>query len=116
MRFGRAWLAALLAAGTVLVLAVPAPASAGPDLTALAGSSVRSPIAGERFYFVMTDRYRNGDPSNDTGGSGMSPVFSKRDATVLKGRLAACPLETKADGVGFSPHERLSPLPVFKPE
>lgn len=28
----------------------------------------RSPIAGERFYFVMTDRYRDGDPSNNTGG------------------------------------------------
>ena len=26
------------------------------------------------------------------------------------------PHENKADGVGFFPHERLSPLPVFKPE
>lgn len=28
----------------------------------------RSPIAGERFYFVMTDRYRDGDRLNNTGG------------------------------------------------
>jgi alpha-amylase len=29
---------------------------------------VRSPIAGERFYFVMTDRYRDGNPANNRGG------------------------------------------------
>ena len=69
MRFGRAWLAGLLATGAALLLAVPAPASEGPDPSVLAGASVRSPIAADRFYFVMTDRYRNGDPSNDTGGA-----------------------------------------------
>lgn len=29
---------------------------------------VRQPGSDERFYFVMTDRFANGDPSNDTGG------------------------------------------------
>ncbi len=29
---------------------------------------VRSPVADEMIYFVMTDRFANGDPSNDTGG------------------------------------------------
>ncbi len=27
-----------------------------------------SPFASQRVYFVMTDRYRNGDPANDRGG------------------------------------------------
>ncbi|SKC50310.1 pullulanase-type alpha-1,6-glucosidase [Krasilnikoviella flava] len=29
---------------------------------------VRQPGSDERFYFVMTDRFADGDPSNDTGG------------------------------------------------
>ncbi|MFC6285892.1 pullulanase-type alpha-1,6-glucosidase, partial [Nocardioides sp. GCM10027114] len=35
---------------------------------ALAGSSLRTPLTRERFYFVMADRFANGDPSNDRGG------------------------------------------------
>ncbi len=34
----------------------------------LAGPSLREALTGERFYFVMTDRFANGDPSNDLGG------------------------------------------------
>lgn len=30
--------------------------------------SLRAPLTRERFYFVMTDRFANGDPTNDTGG------------------------------------------------
>ena len=30
--------------------------------------SLRQPLTRERFYFVMTDRFANGDPSNDAGG------------------------------------------------
>ena len=30
--------------------------------------SLREPLTRERFYFVMTDRFANGDPSNDRGG------------------------------------------------
>lgn len=30
--------------------------------------SLRAPLTRERFYFVMTDRFANGDPSNDRGG------------------------------------------------
>ena len=29
---------------------------------------MRAPLASERIYFVMSDRYANGDPSNDRGG------------------------------------------------
>jgi glycosidase len=48
-------------AGPPARLAVPPPASA---------------LASDRIYFVMPDRYANGDPSNDTGG-----VTGNRNAT-----------------------------------
>ncbi|UFN43842.1 pullulanase-type alpha-1,6-glucosidase [Nocardioides okcheonensis] len=34
----------------------------------LAGTSLRTPLTRENFYFVMADRFANGDPTNDTGG------------------------------------------------
>src|SRR3954468_9565460 len=33
-----------------------------------ANHSLRAPLTGESFYFVMADRFFNGDTSNDTGG------------------------------------------------
>jgi glycosidase len=49
-----------------------APAVAQPGLTradrSLARSSLREDLTHERFYFVMADRFANGDPSNDDGG------------------------------------------------
>lgn len=50
-------------------MAAPAPPS-GALLESLSQLPVRAAIASQRIYFVMTDRYRNGDPSNDTGGLG----------------------------------------------
>ena len=42
---------------------------ASPTPTAqLAGTSLRDDLTRERFYFVMADRFENGDPTNDTGG------------------------------------------------
>ncbi|WP_238165908.1 pullulanase-type alpha-1,6-glucosidase [Kribbella caucasensis] len=35
---------------------------------ALASPSLRQDLTKERFYFVMADRFANGDPTNDTGG------------------------------------------------
>lgn len=35
---------------------------------ALARNSLRTPLTRERFYFVMADRFANGDPTNDRGG------------------------------------------------
>ena len=35
---------------------------------ALAGNSLREDLTREQFYFVMTDRFANGDTANDTGG------------------------------------------------
>ncbi|USQ77056.1 pullulanase-type alpha-1,6-glucosidase [Ornithinimicrobium cryptoxanthini] len=35
---------------------------------ALAGDSLRKPVTSEQFYFVMADRFANGDETNDRGG------------------------------------------------
>ncbi|MGZ4750476.1 MAG: pullulanase-type alpha-1,6-glucosidase [Oryzihumus sp.] len=45
---------------------LPGPATAADK--ALAGSSLRGPLTRERFYFVMADRFANGNPANDSGG------------------------------------------------
>jgi glycosidase len=44
------------------------PGAATPADAALAGNSLRQPLTREQFYFVMTDRFANGDPTNDLGG------------------------------------------------
>ncbi|HEX3057172.1 MAG TPA: alpha-amylase family glycosyl hydrolase [Gaiellaceae bacterium] len=62
------------ASGLVLVIALLLVAAAsgahraGPSLAALAVPAPDSALASERIYFVMTDRYADGDPANDTGG------------------------------------------------
>ncbi|MEA2144054.1 MAG: hypothetical protein QOI64_2484, partial [Solirubrobacteraceae bacterium] len=48
-------------------VSAPAPPS-GSALAALARPPSRSSLASQRIYFVMTDRYANGDPANDRGG------------------------------------------------
>jgi glycosidase len=50
----------------VLLAFRPAP-PAGAALAALAQPPARSALATQRIYFVMTDRYANGDTSNDAG-------------------------------------------------
>jgi pullulanase-type alpha-1,6-glucosidase len=45
---------------------LPGPVTAADK--ALAAPSLRTPLTRERFYFVMADRFANGDHSNDTGG------------------------------------------------
>ena len=45
---------------------LPGPATAADK--ALAGTSLREPLTRERFYFVMADRFANGNKANDTGG------------------------------------------------
>jgi glycosidase len=52
-----------------LVASLTGPVTADSYIESLAAPSLRSPIAGDNFYFVMTDRYRDGDPSNNTGGA-----------------------------------------------
>nr|WP_245534481.1 pullulanase-type alpha-1,6-glucosidase [Xylanimonas cellulosilytica] len=51
------------------------------DDDALVAAPVRQAGGDERFYFVMTDRFANGDPSNDTAGLGADPLVSGFDPT-----------------------------------
>ncbi len=46
----------------------PAAPPAAPEQAALAKPGVASSLASQRIYFVMPDRYANGDTSNDKGG------------------------------------------------
>jgi glycosidase len=69
----------LLQAGALLgtltvALAVPAHSArdqgppTGAELAELAQPAVRTSIASQRIYFLLTDRYANGDRANDAGG------------------------------------------------
>lgn len=50
----------------VLALALPVSIPAAPPVVSL--PAYESPGAGQVFYFVLTDRFQNGDPANDRGG------------------------------------------------
>lgn len=88
-------------------LAWSAPAPKAPTATeaaALARDSVRSPMAADSIYFVMTDRYANGDTSNDRGGASGDYSLTGYDPTSdsyfhggdLKGLTGGC---TTGEGV-----------------
>jgi glycosidase len=47
----------------------------------LAQNSLRQPLTREQFYFVMTDRFANGDPSNDRGGYSGDRLVTGYDPT-----------------------------------
>ncbi len=63
-----------------------APADPAPGLTAadraLARTSLRKDLTRERFYFVMADRFENGDASNDLGGYADDRLVSGYDPTA----------------------------------
>ena len=46
----------------------PGPTPPGPTPPSLARHSLRAPLTGENFYFVMADRFKNANPANDKGG------------------------------------------------
>ena len=54
--------------GAAFALVVSLTPAIAADTQPSAQPPLRSPIAGERFYFVMTDRYRDGNPANNRGG------------------------------------------------
>ncbi len=70
-----AGLAVLLAA----VLAAPAWATGSHDT---ARHSLRAPVTGESFYFVMADRFENGSTANDLGGLPADRLVSGFDPTA----------------------------------
>jgi glycosidase len=94
---------ALLVAALATALALPAQgappgAHQREDLAKVAGHSLRQPVTDETFYFVMADRFANGDTSNDTGGltgdrmvTGFDPTskgfYNGGDLKGLLGRL-----------------------------
>ena len=55
-----------------------ASAPSSDEAAALAGASVRSAFAADNIYFVLTDRYKNGDSSNDRMG-----LSGSRDVTAF---------------------------------
>ena len=60
----------------VCLLAVPAQGAVSPH-------SLREPVTDENFYFVMADRFENGDTANDHGGiPGGKPQVSGFDPTA----------------------------------
>ena len=79
---------AVLLFALVVALSAAAPALAGGRSGGgdgrLAAHSLRAPVTDENFYFVMADRFENGDTANDTGGLG------------------------ETDWLGLRPHERAS--------
>jgi glycosidase len=72
--------AALAGAAVALGSSTAGPPT-GAALAALAKPPVYTSLASQRVYFVMTDRYANGDPSNDRGGLTGGPGNTGYDPT-----------------------------------
>ena len=76
---------AVLLFALVVALSAAAPALAGGKKGGgdgrLAAHSLRSPVSDESFYFVMSDRFENGDASNDLGGLPADRLVSGFDPT-----------------------------------
>ncbi|MFC7497181.1 MULTISPECIES: alpha-amylase family glycosyl hydrolase [unclassified Nocardioides] len=86
-------LRALLVVAVLALLAPWLPASASPaghpgdhrDRGSdgdYAGHALRAGVTDQDFYFVMGDRFANGDPANDTGGLGSDRLVSGFDPTA----------------------------------
>jgi alpha-amylase len=63
---------------TFVAAVLAAPAWAGGD----ARHSLRAPVTGESFYFVMADRFENGSTANDLGGLSADRLVSGFDPTA----------------------------------
>jgi glycosidase len=73
---------ALLVTAALPAVAPMTPAAADDRGHGLAGQhSLRAPVTDENFYFVMADRFENGDTANDQGGLGSDPLVSGFDPT-----------------------------------
>jgi alpha-amylase len=57
-----------LVLAVAVVAAAPAYGDGHPDRDRDAHSSLRAPVTDQNFYFVMADRFQNGDTANDEGG------------------------------------------------
>ena len=79
----RSWLrrAMPILLGAVL-LAVPSAASGSEGGSGDARHSLRAPLTGDNFYFVMADRFENGSAANDLGGLPADRLVSGFDPTA----------------------------------
>ncbi|MGH3762176.1 alpha-amylase family glycosyl hydrolase [Actinophytocola sp.] len=77
-RAAAALLVSLVAAG---LATTPATADRGHQDRPKALHSLRGPVTDENFYFVMADRFANGDTGNDLGGLPDDPLVSGFDPT-----------------------------------
>jgi alpha-amylase len=66
----------------VALLAVPSAASGDEGGSGAARHSLRAPLTGENFYFVMADRFENGRTANDLGGLPADRLVSGFDPTA----------------------------------
>jgi alpha-amylase len=73
--------AAPLAAVLVLGVSAPVAAAGHSGDGDYARHAPRPGVTDQDFYFVMGDRFANGDTANDTGGLGSDPLVSGFDAT-----------------------------------
>ena len=80
-------LAALLGSASVLAACAHAPAATAPATPVADYYGTREPFARNAVYFVLTDRFVNGDPSNDqrTQG-GKHPTFDQPTPGAPAGR------------------------------
>jgi len=79
--------ATTLLSATLVATLVATPAAARDDRrdrepAPAASHSLRSPVTDENFYFVMADRFANGDPANDLGGLPADRMVSGFDPTA----------------------------------
>jgi glycosidase len=78
----RRFASALAALAVLGGIAAAAGSSGGPSPTALSAWPSQSSLASQRIYFVMPDRYANGDTANDTGGLTGSRAMTGYDPTA----------------------------------
>lgn len=79
-RTGMVFLIAAATAAAGMSTAHAAPKSEDPQSPSGA-HSLRAPVTDERFYFVMADRFSNGNTQNDDGGLGTDPMVSGFEPT-----------------------------------
>ncbi len=61
---------------------LPGPGPTAAD-SAIAGDSLRNGLTNERFYFLMADRFANGNTGNDQGGLTGGPLQTGLDPTKM---------------------------------
>ena len=72
-----------LIAAAILIATFASTTAAAEDLTSLARPTVRGGASNSQIYFVMTDRFANGDPSNDEAGLTGFPAITGYDPTDI---------------------------------